>query len=492
MKNKLSIFLFSLFGGALAFFVSQFAFDTSSLKKSKTKENTNRENIITPSFIAANPNRVINSSNLDFTIAAEKTIDAVVHIASEYMQNYNNDPLLDFFWGPGGTRGMRPQIATGSGVIISEDGYIVTNNHVIDGAENITITLNDGREMKADKIGADPNTDLALLKINENNLPYTNFGNSDDVQLGDWVLAVGNPFNLTSTVTAGIVSAKARNINILRQNSNENIFPLESFIQTDAAVNPGNSGGALVTPEGLLIGINTAIASKTGSYSGYSFAIPSNIALKVVNDLKTYGMVQRAFIGVIIQDVTQDVMNELDLPNTEGVLVNGLSKAGAAIDAGIEVNDVILKVENIEVNDVPELQEQIGKFKPGDKVKLIIRRYGETQLIEVTLRNENGSTAIIDKRKLEAESSIYGATFINLKEDELRQLNINNGIKIQSIKDGKMKNAGLTKGFIITHLDKEPIRTKKQLINYLNLKKGGILIEGKYPNGLKGYFGFGI
>ena len=224
--------------------------------------------------------------------------------------------------------------------------------------------------------------------MDDTNLPYTSFGNSDEVKLGDWVLAVGNPFNLTSTVTAGIVSAKARNINILRRN--ENVFPLESFIQTDAAVNPGNSGGALVNPQGLLVGINTAIASKTGSYSGYSFAIPSNIALKVVNDLKKYGMVQRAFIGVIIQDVSQEIMNDLKLPDTKGVMVKDLTDGGAAVDAGIKVNDVILKVENIEVNDVPELQEQIGKFKPGDEVSLIVRRNNDTKLVRVVLRNENG------------------------------------------------------------------------------------------------------
>ena len=323
-------------------------------------------------------------------------------------------------------------------------------------------------------------------------MPYTEFGNSDDVQLGDWVLAVGNPFNLTSTVTAGIVSAKARNINILRNSTKDNFFPLESFIQTDAAVNPGNSGGALVTPEGLLIGINTAIASKTGSYSGYSFAIPSNIALKVVNDLKSYGMVQRAFIGVVIQDVTQQVMNELDLQNTEGVLVNGLSDGGAAYDAGIEVNDVILKVENINVNDVPELQEQIGKFKPGDKVKLIIKRNGETQLIEVTLRNQSGNTSIVDKRKIEAEATIHGAKLIDIEQTELESLNISSGVKIESINKGKMQEAGLKKGFIITHIDKQPIKSKKQLIKTLNNKKGGVLIEGKYPNGIKGYFGFGL
>jgi Do/DeqQ family serine protease len=432
-----------------------------------------------------------SSNTLDFKIAAKKTVNAVVHIKSQYNSNYDSDPMMDFFWGPGGSRGMRQQVATGSGVIISNDGYVVTNNHVIDGAEKISITLNDGRELNAEIIGTDPNTDIALLKVEEKNLPYTEFGNSDDVHLGDWVLAVGNPFNLTSTVTAGIVSAKARNINILKNNSRENIFPLESFIQTDAAVNPGNSGGALVTPKGLLIGINTAIASKTGSYSGYSFAIPSNIALKVVNDLKSYGMVQRAFIGVIIEDVTQNVMNKLDLPNTEGVLVNGLSEGGAASDAGIEVNDIIISVENISVNDVPELQEQIGKFKPGDKVNLVIRRDGETRLVSVTLRNQSGNTRIIDKRKQEAESTIYGAIFQDLNKDEMMKLRIAGGAKIKSIKEGKIKNAGLKKGFIITHIDKNIIKSKKELIKTLNSKKGGVLIEGIYPNGVKGYFGFG-
>jgi Do/DeqQ family serine protease len=437
----------------------------------------------------ARPNQ--SSNTLDFKIAAKKTVNAVVHIKSQYNSNYDSDPMMDFFWGPGGSRGMRQQVATGSGVIISDDGYVVTNNHVIDGAEKISITLNDGRELNAEIIGTDPNTDIALLKVEEKNLPYTEFGNSDDVHLGDWVLAVGNPFNLTSTVTAGIVSAKARNINILKNNSRENIFPLESFIQTDAAVNPGNSGGALVTPKGLLIGINTAIASKTGSYSGYSFAIPSNIALKVVNDLKSYGMVQRAFIGVIIEDVTQNVMNKLDLPNTEGVLVNGLSEGGAASDAGIEVNDIIISVENISVNDVPELQEQIGKFKPGDKVNLVIRRDGETRLVSVTLRNQSGNTRIIDKRKQEAESTIYGAIFQDLNKDEMMKLRIAGGAKIKSIKEGKIKNAGLKKGFIITHIDKNIIKSKKELIKTLNSKKGGVLIEGIYPNGVKGYFGFG-
>ena len=349
-------------------------------------------------------------------------------------------------------------------------------------------SLNDGRELIAECLGNDPNTDLALLKVDQKNLVFAEFGNSDDVKLGDWVLAVGNPFNLTSTVTAGIVSAKARNINILRRNSKESIFPLESFIQTDAAVNPGNSGGALVNPDGVLIGINTAIASKTGSYSGYSFAIPSNITLKVVNDLKKYGLVQRAFIGVIIQEVTQQVMDEFNLPNTNGVLVSGLSDGGAAYEAGIKTDDIILKVENIEVNGVPELQEQIGKFKPGDIVKVIIQRKGEKKIIEVKLRNNKGTTEIIDKNKLEKESSLYGAVFEELNKESLKYYNINSGIKIISLNKGEFKEIGIKQGFIVTHIDKNAVNTINDLKYIIKNKKSSTLIEGIYPNGLKGYF----
>jgi S1-C subfamily serine protease len=324
--------------------------------------------------------------------------------------------------------------------------------------------------------------------VDQKKLVFAEFGNSDDVKLGDWVLAVGNPFNLTSTVTAGIVSAKARNINILRRNSKESIFPLESFIQTDAAVNPGNSGGALVNPDGVLIGINTAIASKTGSYSGYSFAIPSNITLKVVNDLKNYGLVQRAFIGVIIADVTQKVMDEFNLPNTDGVLVSDLSDGGAAYEAGIKVDDIILKVENIGVNGVPELQEQIGKYKPGDKITVIIQRNGEKKIIEVTLRNNKGTTEIIDKNKLERESSLYGAVFEELNKESLRYLNINSGIKVVSIKKGEFRDIGIKQGFVITHIDKSAVTTTNDLKKIIKNKKSSTLIEGIYPNGNKGYF----
>ena len=301
MKNKIYLLLLGFIIGAITFSILYVEIDYNKLLQIQEKEIEEVSEKKASFTLTSNSN---STNNLDFTVAAEKTVNAVVHIKSEYGQNYQSDPLLDFFWGPNGTRGDRTQIATGSGVIISSDGYIVTNNHVIEDASSISVTLNDGRELIAECLGNDPNTDLALLKVDQKDLVFAEFGNSDDVKIGDWVLAVGNPFNLTSTVTAGIVSAKARNINILRRSSKKSIFPLESFIQTDAAVNPGNSGGALVNPDGVLIGINTAIASKTGSYSGYSFAIPSNITLKVVNDLKNYGLVQRAFIGVIIEDVT--------------------------------------------------------------------------------------------------------------------------------------------------------------------------------------------
>ena len=491
MKQVILIFTAILIGGSLTYLTidNRYQSDiTDNIKENNTI--TKKDRSSTKTFLASN--HINNSYNLDFTNAAEKTVNAVVHIKSEYLQSYNSDPLLDYFWGPQGSRGSRPQIATGSGVIISEDGYIVTNNHVIDDASNVLITLNDGRELPAKIIGTDPNTDLALLKVDEKNLLFTEFGNSDDLKLGDWVLAVGNPFNLTSTVTAGIVSAKSRNINILRSNSRENIFPLESFIQTDAAVNPGNSGGALVTPDGYLVGINTAIASKTGSYSGYSFAIPSNIALKVINDLKNYGVVQRAFIGIMIQDVTQELMDQLKLPNTDGVLVSGFSENGAAQDAGIEKYDVILKVEDIPVNDVPELQEQIGKHKPGDVVKMLIQTKKEIKEVRVELRNENGNTEIINKKITEKESILFGATLEDLKINDLKRLNIKSGVILKKIDNGKFKNIGIENGFIITHVDKVPIDNKRNLINLLRTKKGGILIEGLYPNGTKAYFGIGL
>ncbi|KAB2821325.1 MAG: trypsin-like serine protease, partial [Paludibacter sp.] len=317
----------------------------------------------------ANFRNVGAAGETDFTVAAELTVNAVVHVKVksevQVSQFGGRDQLFEYFFGPQ-FRQQQPQIreGAGSGVIISEDGYIVTNNHVIDKSKEIEVVLNDKRTYSATVVGADPNTDIALLKIDEKNLPYIIFGNSDSLKVGEWVLAVGNPFNLTSTVTAGIVSAKARNINILNS-----AMPIESFIQTDAAVNPGNSGGALVNQRGELVGINTAIASRTGSYAGYSFAVPTTIVRKVVDDLKEFGEVQRALLGVVITTVTADVAQDYNLGKIEGVYVDNVSDNGAAKEAGIRSGDVIIAVGNKKVNTNAELQEAVSQYRPGDDVK---------------------------------------------------------------------------------------------------------------------------
>ena len=427
----------------------------------------------------------------DFTFASKKTVNTVVHIKTEYTNSYSNDPYLDFFWGPGGSRGSRPMVATGSGVIISEDGYIVTNNHVIEDADKVEVSFNDERTFIAKIIGTDPSTDLALIKIEAKDLAFTTFANSDDVKVGEWVLAVGNPFNLTSTVTAGIVSAKARNINLLKRDSKKEVFPLESFIQTDAAVNPGNSGGALVNPQGELVGINTAIASRTGSYTGYSFAVPSNIVQKVTEDLLTYGIVQRAYIGVSIENVNQKLADELGLQDLKGVMVNGVIESGAAHIAGIEENDIILKVGNVSVNNVPQLQEQIGKFRPGDKVNLTVRRKEDESIYTLELRNKEGETSVVKKEDKNKYSAL-GASFRSLTANELKDLKIKNGVKISMIKPGKLRSAGITEGFIITKLDQKIVKTPEEVVRFFETEKGGILVEGIYANGMKGYFGFGL
>ncbi len=323
-----------------------------------------------------------NGTNLDFTAAAEMSVNAVVHVKTTYQsQQYNSDPLIDFFFG----RPMQPETrmtqASGSGVVISHDGYIVTNNHVIDKARQIQVVLNDKRTYLATLVGTDPNTDIALLKIDENDLPYLNFGNSDSLQVGEWVLAIGNPFNLTSTVTAGIVSAKARNINIINAD-----MKIESFIQTDAAVNPGNSGGALVNTRGELVGINTAIASQTGSYSGYSFAVPAAIVNKVVSDLKLYGTVQRGLMGVQIMDITSDLKQRMHLTTMQGVFVANVISNSAAAKAGLQVGDVITAIDGKTIDGTAQLQEAVGQHRPGDIIEVRYIRNGQTQLTQMELQ----------------------------------------------------------------------------------------------------------
>lgn len=427
--------------------------------------------------------------SLDFVNAAQKTVNAVVHVTTTFQSQKYYNPWSQIFGGE--KYYSEEQKASGSGVIITNDGYIVTNNHVVANAANIEISTNDNRIYTAELIGADPATDIALLKISETSLPAIVFGDSDNLQVGEWVLAVGNPFNLTSTVTAGIVSAKARNINILHYNPTDEVFPLESFIQTDAAVNPGNSGGALVNGRGELVGINTAIASRTGSYSGYSFAVPVSIVKKVTADLLEFGMVQRAYIGVNISNIDQALAKDKDIKTREGAYVRGLLDEGAAAEAGIKEGDVITSVQGIAVNNVTQLQEQIGKYRPGDEVKVSILRKNNIKDVNVILRDRYGNKEL-KIRDVEVPSLIYGASLEALTADEKVRLNLENGVKITDLQSGKLKNAGLIKGFIITQIDKQPVDSPEDVSRILNSKRGGVLVEGIHPDGKLDYYGFGM
>jgi Do/DeqQ family serine protease len=389
---------------------------------------------------------------------------------------------FDFF-GDGFDIGPQgPQMASGSGVIISSDGYIVTNNHVVADADDIEVVLYDKRSFKADVIGKDPNTDMALLKIDASGLQPVKIGNSDNTRVGEWVLAVGNPFNLTSTVTAGIVSAKGRNIRLLGGGA-----AIESFIQTDAAVNPGNSGGALINSKGELIGINTAIATQTGQYEGYSFAVPVNIMKKVVDDFREFGEVQRGFLGVQIQDVNAQVAEDKGLPKPEGVLVEDVTDGGAAESAGVKKGDVIIRVDGRDVNSVSELQETIGRRRPGDEVKLNILRNNSEKDLSVILRNKDNKTGAVTSGTKELKKDL-GASFEGLNNDMMSKLKIKNGVKVGDIERGKFKDAGIPSGFIITSIDKSNIYSSNDVYRALDGKKGGILVEGYLPNGDKKYY----
>lgn len=427
------------------------------------------------------------AGSIDFIEAANTTVNGVVHVKVVSVRNGQNyssgDPFRDFFRYY--DRGPQKSMSSGSGVIVKNNGYIVTNNHVINNATEIEVTLNDNRTYPAEVVGTDPSTDLAVIKIEENNLPIITYGNSDEVLVGQWVLAVGNPFNLTSTVTAGIVSAKARNINIL-PNQPEAI---EAFIQTDAAVNPGNSGGALVNTRGELVGINTAIASSTGSYAGYSFAIPVNLVKKAVDDLIEYGKVQRGFIGVNIRTMDANLAAEKDIDNVRGVYVAGLSEGGAAAEAGIKEGDIITEIEGLKVQSAPELQEQVSKYRPGNKIRVTLLRDNKVKNVEVKLRNRNGDLSVI---KADDITSVLGAQLANATDEEKEKLGISGGVKIKELNNGKLKDAGIKKDFIITKVDKQKVSSTAEVQALLRNKDGGILIEGYYPNGMKGYYGFGL
>ncbi|MDP2385520.1 MAG: trypsin-like peptidase domain-containing protein [Bacteroidota bacterium] len=486
MKKIISTLFIAAIGGASAMLVQkQFSSGNEHSQLLEYKVNT-------PVSFAGNYGSAA-ATGVDFTTAAEHSVNSVVHIKTTITQTQNNlayDPFHHYFYGQ---PQQRVQEASGSGVIISKDGYIVTNNHVINGADKIEVVLNDKRTYIGELIGADPQTDVALIKIKETDLPFLAYGNSDNVKVGEWALAVGNPFNLTSTVTAGIISAKGRNINIFENNPQQGLFPIESFIQTDAAVNPGNSGGALVNTDGALIGINTAIASQTGSYAGYSFAIPVNIVKKIIADLIEFGTVQRAFIGVSIRDIDAKFASENKLKNMNGVFVNGLTDGGAGEDAGMKIGDIITKVETVTVKNVPELQEQLSKYRPGDKVNVSVIRDEKEVNVLVILKNKDGELGIIKKEKhSEVSVGSLGASFENLSKDEMKKLGINNGVRIKKLENGKLASAGIKQGFVITSIDKKKVNSTEEIDAILKEKTGGILIEGVYPNGVKAFYGFGL
>ncbi len=431
------------------------------------------------------PMSVSYSGMVDFTAAASQTVDAVVHVKIRSQYNSYESPIYNFLFGrPDYHQEEMPVVASGSGVIISSDGYIVTNNHVVEGADALEVTLDDKRTFAAKVIGADPTTDIALIKIEGNDFPFIPWGDSDKLQVGEWVLAIGNPFNLASTVTAGIVSAKARSINIINSRS-----AIEAFIQTDAAVNPGNSGGALVNVSGELVGIITAIASPTGSFSGYSFAVPERIAKKTVSDLMEYGAVQRAFVGISISDVTSELAQKNGVSSLKGVYVNSVTNGGAAQDAGIKPGDVVLKVNGVEVNKVSELQEQIGQYRPGQQMSITIMRDGKTQEKLLTLRNLEGGTTL---QKAGETIDIFGAKVRTINSQTASKLKLKGGVEVVSLSDGKFQQAGVKVGFVITSVNRKSMHSAEGLKSMLDSANGGIYIEGVYPNGKVAYYAFGI
>jgi serine protease Do len=439
-------------------------------------------------------------SLIDFRYAAKKVTPCVVHIQVTYKPEksmksplndeefyhgfpdpfkdlFKDDPLFHHyeFQFPDAT--PQPMAASGSGIIITNDGYILTNNHVISEADSISIVLSDRRSYHGKVVGTDPQTDLALLKIPERNLQFLRFGNSDSVEVGEWVLAVGNPFNLASTVTAGIVSAKARNINILKEQGS-----IESFIQTDAAVNPGNSGGALVNLNGDLVGINTAIATPTGVYAGYAFAVPSNIAKKIVDDLLNYGVVERGYLGVVIRNLDENIANKMHLDVTKGVYVDSLVEDGAAKSAGIMPKDVILRIDDKEVNTTPELQEYIAKKRPGDQVTVSILRNGKEKQITVKLKSREGKLELVKKEKYEA-LKVLGIEVVELSIAEKKKAMLPSGVKVEKIyPGGKIKSfTNMHEHFIIMKVNNTPVSSIEEFIKQIDLaKNNGVLLEGRY------------
>ena len=463
----------------------------SNTPSATTVEYVNRDGEALP--VAAAQFASLEQSNTnypDLTFAAENAVKAVVNIEAitevevhqQGMMPYN--PFFEFFGFPQPQQGngqpkKREQRSGGSGVIISEDGYIVTNNHVVDGTSKLRVKLNDGRVFDAKIVGKDPTTDIALIKVEQKGLPVLEFGSSDALRLGEWVLAIGSPFDLQSTITAGIVSAKARQLDVI-----PNEFRIESFIQTDAAVNPGNSGGALVNMRGQLVGINTVIKSSTGSYIGYSFAVPESIVRKVVNDLREYGVVQRALLGISYRYIDQDFIDQLGgetgIKEVGGVYVMGVVEGGSASEVGLRKGDVITEIDGVKITSPTILTEQIGKHRPNDKVSLIVKRDGKVKHFEVVLRNKAGKAELLSKNSVDVVE-VLGGRFADIDERAAKRLDIKGGVQVQSVKSGGLlAKARVREGFVITHINDKLVRSVADLGRLTDKVRS---IDGVYPDG---------
>lgn len=422
----------------------------------------------------------------DLTYAAESAVDAVVYVKVTVKDVQRNAPssLFDFFFGYEGTPQSRERVGSGSGVIIRPDGYIVTNNHVINGATKIEVTLNNNQTYDATLVGTDPATDVAIIKIDAQGLPIIPFADSDKLRLGEWVLAIGTPYDLRSTITAGIVSAKGRSM----PNTNGE-FKIEAFIQTDAAVNPGNSGGALVDKAGNLVGVNTAIISQTGSYAGYSFAIPSNIVKRIAEDLIDFGSVKRALLGITMSPVDDKIAKELKLSSVNGVYINEVLKGSAADAAGLKKGDVLIAIDSVKITNPASVQQTVNSYHPGDKAKLTLVRDGKEIVCDVIFKGTATENGTVDE---DGSVALYGSKIKAADKETLDRLGIKNGVEIVSLGPGKLQDAGATEGFVIMYVNDQPVKTPEDVVNIIKKSKRAVFIEGKTPYGRSAYFGFGL
>ncbi|MGQ9620527.1 MAG: Do family serine endopeptidase, partial [Bacteroidales bacterium] len=479
-KTLISGFIMAILGAVIALFAY-----TNFIEKDGSKVLSSDTSVVNDDQLKPLLTSFQQSGQVDFTYAAEITVHAVVHVRTSTTYSQRNfNPILEWFYGDSYRQVPREVRGYGSGVIISSDGYIITNNHVVENAEKITVKLNDNRELEAKLVGRDPSTDIALLKVDASNLPYINYGDSDKLRLGEWVLAVGNPFNLTSTVTAGIVSAKGRNLGLIDDN-----YRIESFIQTDAALNVGNSGGALVNTNGLLVGITAAIMSPSGAYAGNSFAIPINIVKKVVEDIRLYGEVQRAVIGVSVGEVTNEIAEKAKLKEIKGAYVSQVYENGAAEEAGIKEGDVITKFNDMPVNSTSELLEQVGRYRPGDKITITYVRSGKENNVSVTLKNIENTTGFVKSGT--GTGVVFGAKLEPLTLAEQKTYGVSYGVKVTEVDEGRFRDLGIRKGYIILSVNGRKVKSASDVRSYTNDGQDLTSIEGIQSNGTYFSYQFG-